>query len=307
MPRPFVNTMLRRLFNLVLLNVFISFDPESACRLAGGGAAGALVSLLLHANRQGILVTKASLRSGLAVPVLCFAGVVVAQRSNPSWEGLDYDLRRLPQMESADKDANAIIESKLQPIFLRQLQGLSDQDLREVVVAQRDTVAAMQKGLEVARKPPAYTNPLVENARQRGINHFESKIGEVERKSWQVLISPAVRDELRIAARLMRQKAQPLLALPVAAREKESREEAQTALQEELGKLAGLRELLEKMAPLQSDPGLEETRKETIEDVTLYQNLLQAAAIGLTEGSAWPEDKQKEYEQLLGRTTNRGA
>lgn len=309
MPRPFVNTMLRRLFNLVLLNVFLSFAPGiSMSAHFGGGAAGVVVSLLLHTNRHGKVLVKMLTTVGLVlVPVLCLAGVVVAQRTDSSWEGLEYNFRRLPQMEAAEKSASAIIDAKLQPILLRQAQGLSEQDLREAVLAQHETVLAFEKGLEAARKPPAYTDSRVENARQKGVQYFERKISDVERKTWQLLLSPAVRDELRISGRLIRQKVQPLLMLPAAARQKESLEEAQAALQEGFGKLFGLRELLETMGPMQSDPGLEENRKETIEELTLSYDLLKAASIGLTEGSNWPEAKQKEYDQLLERINKRGA
>lgn len=309
MPRPFVNTMLRRLFNLVLLNVFISFAPGiSMAAHFGGGVAAIVLSILLHGNQHGKIIVKTLSTIGLVLfPVLCFAGVVVAQRSNPNWEGLEYDFRRFPQMESAEKDANAIVEAKLQPVFQRQFQGLSEKDLRDAVQAEHEAVLAYQKGLEIAQKPPAYNDPRVENGRQMAQQLFEHRISTIELKTWQLLINPAIRDELRLASRLMRQKVQPLLTLPVAAREKESQEEAQTALQEEFGKLAGLRELLEVLGPLQSDPGLEETRKETIEELTLCYDLLRAASAGLRDGSAWPEDKQKEYEQLLEKVKNRGA
>jgi membrane associated rhomboid family serine protease len=309
MPRPFVNTMLRRLFNVVLLNVFISFIPGiSMAAHFGGGAAGVLVSILLHGNRHGRVILKVLSTIGLVLfPLACFAGVVIAQRSDPKWEKTEYELRRLPQMEAARDYADSIDNSKLRPLMARQLQGLSEQELREAIQAEREIVEALQKGVKLAREPPDYKDPNVENARQAFVRSCELRIGEVELPTWQGLVKPAARDELRLAARVFRQKAQPLLTLPPAARQKESLEEAQSALQEQVGKLAGMRELLQLTGPLQSDPELEESRKEEIENLTRYLDLFKIAATGLNEGSSWPEEKRKEYEQLVAKIKERGS
>jgi membrane associated rhomboid family serine protease len=303
MPRPFVNTMLRRLFNLVLLNVFISFAPGiSMAAHFGGGAAGVVVSVLLHGNRHGKRMVKVLSTIGLiAFPIACFAGVVFVQRSDPNWEAADYDLRQVPKMVAVEREAEQLFESKLKPILERQLQGLTEEDLKAAVQAEKEIVGIYAKGLEIAKSASGYRDPRIQNARQRNEQTFERKINGIEVLTWQRIISPAVRDELRFSGRLLRQKIQPLLALPDAARQKESLEEAQDAAQEQVTKLASLRGLLEEMTPARSDPGLEETRKEALDELALYYDLLQSAATGLKAGSSWSEEQRKHYEQLAAK------
>jgi hypothetical protein len=299
MPRPFLNTMLRRLLNLVVLNVIISLVPGvSASAHFGGGAAGVAASILMHGNRHARGVLRIIFTIGLVLfPIACFAGLTVAQRSDPHWGALDYEHRVLPKMLVVEKQGNSIIDSKLKPLWLRHLQAQSDQDLRMAIQAQKEAVQVLREGEKIGREAPTYKDAKLEDELQRNTKVFEQKIIELERDNWQFLIRPAARDEIRAAGRIFRQKAQPLLKLPPAAREKESVQDAQTALQEQIGKLAGMSELLELLGPL-SDQGLEEARKQEIEDFTFYLNLLEAATTGLSEGAAWPEDKRREYEQL---------
>ncbi len=300
MPRPFLNNMLRRLSSLVLLNVFISFVPGvSASAHFGGGAAAVAASILMHGNRYGKGILKYVSTIGLVLfPVACFGALALAQRSDPSWEKLDYNQRRVPEMEAAEERAKNIISSKLQPLWLRQLQALTEQELRGAIQAQKDAVQSLMAGEKAARAAPKYRDPEIERFREANAQIFERRVGHVERSSWQLLISPAARDETRAAGRVFRQKAQPLLKLPPAARDNESVLEAQTLLQEQVAKLDGIRELLELLGPLQSDQALEESRKQEIEDLAFCLELLKAAATGLKEGAAWPDDKRREYEQL---------
>ena len=77
--------------------------------------------------------------------------------------------------------------------------------------------------------------------RQEDVKILGRQIAGVEHRTWQLLLSPAARDETRLAARAFRQKAQPLLTLPPAARDKESVDEAKAVLKEQTAKLEGMR------------------------------------------------------------------
>ncbi len=208
MPRPFLNNMLRQLFSLVLLNVFVSFVPGvSAAAHFGGGAAGVAASILMHGNRYGKGVLRYLATLGLVLfPVVCFAALVFAQRSDPHWEELDYEVRVLPKMVAAEKQGNEIYNSKLLPILLRQLQALSDQELREAIQDQKDAVEAYQAGEKAAQDAPHYRNPKVEGGRDAYLQVLKRRISDVEHKTWQFLIRPAARDAVRAAGRVFRQK-----------------------------------------------------------------------------------------------------
>jgi hypothetical protein len=239
--------------------------------------------------------------------VICFAGVLYVQRSQPGFERADYDLRFLPKVTAAANLAEAIISSKLNPILVRQFQGVSEQELRDSVIAEKEIVQALEQAIAIARQAPAYKDARVENERQREIQSLERRIGEVERKTWQGLLGPAMRDELRLSGRLARQKVQPMLTLPAEARDQDSLKETESSVQEQMGKVAGLRELLQMMGPMKSEPGLEETRQEEIANLSLYFDLFKSAAIGLKDGAAWPEEQRKEYESLQAKVKERGS
>jgi hypothetical protein len=285
---------------VVLLNVFISFAPGiSMAAHFGGGAAGVAAGILLHGNRHGTGILKILATIGLVLfPLACFAALFMGLKANPEWEALEFDLRRLPKMVAAEAEANKVIDSKLQPLMQRRLQGLSEQELREVVQAQKEVVESLGEGERIGRDGSPYKDPKVESARQRSIQLLKKRISDVERETWQFFISPAAHDEKRLAMRVFRQKAQPLLRIAPGARPKESLQDVQTALQEEVGKLAGMRELLQLLGTLESNQELEESRTKEIEDLTFTTDLLKAAATGLNEGSSWPEVKRREYETL---------
>ena len=103
MPRPFVNNLLRRLFNVFLLNVCIGFVPGvSMSAHLGGAAAGVAISLLLHGNLHGRVLPKTVSTIGLVLfPLVCLGGFSIAQRSNPNWDSLDFNFRLVPKLEDA--------------------------------------------------------------------------------------------------------------------------------------------------------------------------------------------------------------
>jgi hypothetical protein len=294
-----LNNFLRRLLNVVLLNVFISFAPGiSMAAHFGGGAAGVAAGILLHGNRHGTGIVKILATIGLVLfPLACFAALFLGLKANPEWDALEYEYRREPKMVAAEVAANKIIDSTLQPLWERPLQRLSEQELRDAIQAQQEAVKALREGAQIGNEQPTYRDSKVESVRQANVLRFEHNIAVVEGHTW-LLVSPAARDEMRQAMRVFRQKAQPLLRMMPATRPKEILEDAQAALQEQVGKLAGMRELLQLMGPLESKPGLEEARQKEIEDLTFTNDLLKAAATGLNEGSSWPEDKRREYETL---------
>ena len=92
MPRPFLNNMLRRLLNVILLNVFISFMPGiSMAAHFGGGAAGIAAAVLLHGNRHGKGLVRILATIGVVLfPVACFGALYLGLKANPEWDALDF-------------------------------------------------------------------------------------------------------------------------------------------------------------------------------------------------------------------------
>jgi membrane associated rhomboid family serine protease len=296
MPRPFVNNLLRRLFNVFLLNVCIGFVPGiSMSAHLGGAAAGIVVSLLLHGNLHGRALIKFISTVGLVLfPLLCFGGLTVAQRHDPNWERMDYNFRLLPKMVDAQERAKA----QEKPLIDRRIQIHSEQDLREAIQTQKEVVQILSVGERAGSDTRPYRDAKVEDDRQKSVRILGSQIADAERLIWQFWLRPAARDETRDAARTFRQKAQPLLTLPPAARQKESVDEAEAKLKEQTGKLEGMRQVIELAGPFQSVPDLEKSRTEEVETLTFYLDLLKSAATGLSEGGAWSDEKRRRYEEL---------
>ena len=70
-------------------------------------------------------------------------------------------------------------------------------------------------------------------------------------------------------------------------------------LQEQISKLGKIRELLDTLGPQESDPGLEESRKEEMDNLSFMIDLFTRAAAGIREGSKWPEAERKRLDDLM--------
>jgi rhomboid protease GluP len=297
MPPPMVSTMLRRILNLVVLNVLLSFAPGvSAAAHFGGGAAGIVVSVLIH----GCLYGQRSIKilSGLGAilfPFACFGALFVALRSTPQFEAYDFIVRVRPQMLAAEKEANDIRDQN----FKRRLGALSEQELRQAIQAQKQIIDALRKGVDAGKRVSAYRNSKLEEERQKDIGILEQRIAEVERRNWQENVSPAVHDEIRLASRFFYEQTKPLLGRPPATREKEALEKTETGLHEQIARLSRMRDLLDSLGPQETDARLEESRKEQMDNLSFIIDLFTRAAAGLKEGSQWPESERKHLDDLM--------
>ncbi len=301
MPRQQVNSMLRRLFNLVVISVLLSLAPGiSLAAHLGGGAGGVAASLLMHGSRHGQRWIKVLSNIGaLLLPFACLGALYASMRSEPQWEAYDFHDRVLSQMVAAEKEAEDIRQNRIVPVLKRRLGALTEEELSGIVQSQKDVYQAFSKGLEVGKQTRPYRDKRVEEARQQFIELLERRISENQRWEWQTIVNPAVRDEIRLANLFLQDQLKPLLDRDPATRERESLEKIEKSLQEQIAKVGGLRELLDTLGPLDSDPGLEESRKEDMDQLSFLADLFTRAAAGLREGSKWPEAERKRLDDLI--------
>ena len=62
----------------------------------------------------------------------------------------------------------------------------------------------LRQGVAVGKQRSAYRDQKVEEDRQKVIAILDRRIAEAERRTWQVIVNPAVRDPIRLATRFLR-------------------------------------------------------------------------------------------------------
>ena len=138
-------------------------------------------------------------RRGFSLPLACFLALFFFLRANPLWQANDFNERVLQQMRAAEEESEAIRENQLEPYAKRRIGALSEQELRQIVQAHKQIIVVLGHGVDVAKQTPAYRDQKVEEKRQKVIGLLDLKIANYERRTWQVIVNPALRDRIRLA------------------------------------------------------------------------------------------------------------
>jgi hypothetical protein len=251
--------MLRQVVIVLVINIGITYGVPniSASAHFGGGAVGAVTAVLLNYRRFGALLQRRLALLGLvAIPVLCVAAVVEAEKADPRWQQPWFE--QIEQLIEPHFDA-----LQRQPHKVRSLQEVRDAiaDFEKARVLLYNAVDQLQKG-----------GPL----QQQGLKGNRLEVARaLEQEAWRCedaelrFIDPLISEDVWRVRRIYEEEHEALAKRDETERTPEVVEQAVSRAREAQRQVQAYFEVLRSTTPFRN-PKLEKLRVTKLDNLEEY-------------------------------------
>ena len=198
LPGPMASQMLRQVVIVFVINIAITYGVPniSAAAHFGGGVIGAITALLLHWHRYGgFLQRRLALLGVVAIPVLCVAAVVEAQRLDPRWQ----QARIAEVYLQARRQAQEIIDKEIQPLLRQKLQVNSVLEVKNAVADLQNARTALSDGIAQLQQAGPFRQKELEEKRQGLVQELQRVSSTYARVEMEEFLLPFLADARRRA------------------------------------------------------------------------------------------------------------